>query len=284
MQPTLHHLRDPAFWQDLAPSLHVGECGIRARGFDRDAAQLAERLRVEGYFKAQGDWGLDIAPMAAAARTMVAHDLPPVFCLVYDEFLAPFRSLAPLYQALLGDYVMLPACWVWYVDPAKSERGWRRHRDQGRKALFPDGSPKSLNTWFALSRADTQNGCVRLVPAHLDPTYNSPMEAAHKTLPDAFEKLAVPLEAQAGDFFVWNQAVLHWGGQSTPQAREPRISMAFECQRVGVPFQRPVFAPDARFTLDDRLRLIGKQILRYRHMQPQTPQMQILAQDLRRIG
>ena len=43
--------------------------------------------------------------------------------------------------------------------------------DKGRRALFEDGSPKSLTTWIPLSNATALNGCMYIVPALHDPTF-----------------------------------------------------------------------------------------------------------------
>lgn len=71
---------------------------------------------------------------------------------------------------------MLPDFWAWNVDPVRGDAGWRPHRDRGRTTLLPDGGPKSITTWIALTRATPLNGCMHVVPARNDPTYNTPDE------------------------------------------------------------------------------------------------------------
>src|SRR5581483_4001555 len=146
-----------------------------------------------------------------------------------------------LYRELLGGkYCFLPDFWVWNVDPAKGDAGWQPHRDKGRVALFDDGSPKSLTTWIPLSSSTPLNGCMYIVPAMHDMTYGTAEEANWK-----FDYSSIrALPGEPGDFFIWNQAVLHWGSKTSPRAKESRISIAFEFQRADIPaFNNPLIDP-----------------------------------------
>src|SRR5579872_348158 len=139
------------YWLARAPGLHIGDDSLTAAAFPADASvidDLSGRLRDEGYFQAHNEWGLDLSLMVAMVRRFAADNVSPVFCFLYDEFWAPFHALGPLYRGLLGHYLLLPDFWIWNVDPKKGEAGWKPHRDKGRMALFPDGSPKSLTTWI----------------------------------------------------------------------------------------------------------------------------------------
>ena len=158
---------------------------------------------------------------------------------------------------------MLPDFWVWNIDPGKGEAGWKPHRDKGRSSLDDDGSPKSVTVWIPLSEATPLNGCMYLVPAYLDPTYNTDEESQHE-----FEYSSIrALPGEPGDFFMWNQAVLHWGSKSSPRATVPRASMAVEFQRADVEaFNRPLISPLSPPPFEVRLKLIAKQVLQYQHM------------------
>ncbi len=115
-----------------------------------------------------------------------------------------------------------------------------------------------------------------LVPPRLDPTYGTAEEKQWR-----FEYPSVrALPAMPGDALIWNQAVLHWGGKTSPLATESRISLAFEFQRLDVaPFNRPLIRPRACVPFDLRLKLVAKQILQYRHMYQFDPAMLEWAQD-----
>jgi hypothetical protein len=216
--------------------------------------------------------------MADTVRSLSAANLSPVFAYVFDEFWYPFFKLHRLYAALLGGrYCLLPDFWVWNVDPKKGEAGWTPHRDKGRRALLDDGSPKSLTTWMPLSPATPLNGCIYIVPAQLDPTYGTADEKKRQ-----FEYASIrALPGNPGDFFIWNQAVLHWGGRTSSRAAESRVSMAFELQPADVPaFNDPVIDPLRVMSFEQRLKLISKQIYQYRHMYPLDPKVAEFALEL----
>ncbi len=274
------NLGDPGFWRGFAPGLHVEDPGM-VQNLQAIAPAAAEMAAIrammveEGYFHASAiPWGMDLDLMANTVRALDRAGLPPVFALLYDEFWVPFYRLHPVYQGLLGGYAMLPDFWVWNVDPARGDAGWRPHRDKGHTALFADGSPKSITTWMPLSRATPLNGCMYIVPANQDPTYNTPQDREWK-----FDHAAIrALPAEAGDVFMWNQAVLHWGSRTSPRGGESRVSMAFEFQRADVaPMNEPLLAPLAFHDFAARLKLIAKQVLQYRHMYKVDPAIERMA-------
>jgi hypothetical protein len=271
---------DPGFWRSFAPGLHV-EDPRSVQALDAitpsaaDMAAIRALVREEGYFHASDiAWPIDIARMAQTVRALDAAGLPPVFAFIYDEFWIPFYRLYPVYTGLLGEYRMLPDFWVWNVDPARGDAGWRPHRDKGQAALLPDRMPKSITTWMPLSRATPLNGCMYIVPANLDPTYGTAQDGEWR-----FEHSAIrALPAEAGDVFMWNQAVLHWGSRTSPRGGESRVSMAFEFQRADVaPMNAPLMPALGFQTFGARLKLIAKQVLQYRHMYKVDPTIERLA-------
>src|SRR5580704_12518770 len=174
--------QERAHWLALAPGLHIEDRSLfeSVAGLELSARQAAQ-FRDDGYLQATADWGLDLKLMADTVRSLSAGDLSPLFAFLYDEFWYPFFKLRPLIGALLGgQYSLLPDFWILNVDPRKGEAGWRPHRDKGRRALFDDGSPKSLTTWIPLSHATPLNGCLYIVPAQLDPTYATADETEMK--------------------------------------------------------------------------------------------------------
>ncbi|MGH6872711.1 MAG: phytanoyl-CoA dioxygenase family protein [Rhizomicrobium sp.] len=271
---------DADYWQTFAPELHItgGENLKQLAPLDLPAGrdgEIAALLNREGYIQQSGvTWGVDTTAMAAVVRRLSAKNVSPVFAFLFDEFWIPFARLHGLYESLLGKYAVLPNFWVWNVDPAKDDAGWKPHRDQGHIALFADGSPKSLTTWIPLTEATPLNGCIYIVPADRDPTYGTANDT--KML---FEYPAIrALPAAPGDFFIWNQATLHWGSRTSPRATESRVSMAFEFQRLDVPpFNGPLIAPRAAMPFARRLRLVAKQMLQYRHMYTIDPELERLA-------
>jgi hypothetical protein len=271
------HERD--FWQSFAPDLHIEERSL----FENVAylewpPELKAEFKDDGYLQGNADWGLDLKLMADTVRALSAAGLSPVFAYIYDEFWYPFFKLHRLFDALFGGrYCMLPDFWIWNVDPKKGEAGWRPHRDKGRKSLFADGSPKSLTTWIPLSSATPLNGCMYVVPARYDPTYGTAEEAMMKFEPQSIRALP----GNPGDFFIWNQALYHWGSRTAPHAAESRVSMAFEFQRADVPpFNGPLIDSLRVLPFEARLNLIARQLLRYQHMYDVDAKVAQIASDL----
>jgi hypothetical protein len=281
MEP--RQLHSPDYWRSLAPALHIQDRALfqsltHLRLGPDEQQGLAAQLKAEGYVQGSADWGVDVKLMAATVRSLSEANLSPVFAFLYDEFWYPFYKLHFLYSGLLGGrYWFLPDFWVWNVDPKKGDAGWKPHRDKGRAALFDDGTPKSLTTWIPLSAATPLNGCIYVVPAQHDPTYATAEELDWK-----FDYPSIrALPGGPGDFFIWNQAVLHWGSKTSPRAPESRVSIAFEFQRADVPaFNKPLIDPAGVLSFEGRLRLIAKQILQYRHMYQLEPNVAQFATEL----
>lgn len=276
-----------AFWRQHFPGLSLpgdnrrrDTAKYRYAKIDPQAqAWLGARMRDEGYFQFGNDTFAELAPkLADAVRTCVKLDIPPAFIFLFDEAWSCFQSLNPLLAGFLGEeYAMLPDFWAWHVDPQAGQSGWRPHRDKGRMALRPDGTPVSLTVWAPLADATPLTSCMYLLPINRDPVYNTENEASWQI--DITAIRALP--GKAGDFFCWNQAVLHWGSQSSPFAPHPRISMALEFQRSDIkPFNTPLLAPFEPLDFGQRLKLVGKQILQYRHMYPLAARFESLAQKL----
>jgi Phytanoyl-CoA dioxygenase (PhyH) len=279
---TVQQLKDREGWLARAPGLHIGEDAVfrNTKAFrpgNEQTADLNARIREEGYFQIRHDAGLNLSLMADTVRRFSARGISPVFAFLFDEFWAPFHALDALYGSILGGYGMLPHCWVWNVDPQKGDAGWNPHRDMGHVSLRPDGSPIAITTWIPLSEANPLNSCMYMVPAHADPVYGTPRDKER-----LFELPSIrALPAQPGDVLVWNQAVLHWGSRSSARASESRVSMAFEFQRSDSPaFAQPIFPPGKPLSFEDRLKLIARQVLQYRHMYKVDPEVEKLALEL----
>jgi hypothetical protein len=266
------------YWLSLAPGLHIDDRALFASvACLEPPAGAAARFKQDGYLQGSADWGLDLALMADPVRALSAANMSPLFAYLYDEFWYPLFKLQLLHRALLGgSYRVLPDFWILDVDPKKGGAGWRPHRDKGRRALFEDGSPKSLTTWISLSRATPLNGCLYVVPAQHDPTYATADENEMK-----FDYQSIrALPAEAGDFVIWNQALLHWGGKSSPAAPESRVSMALQLQRADVPpFDNPLIEPLEILPFEARVRLIARQLYRYRHLYELDPKLARMASE-----
>jgi ectoine hydroxylase-related dioxygenase (phytanoyl-CoA dioxygenase family) len=277
-------LLQPAFWQQFAPQLHIQAPDYQLAPLPSLDAASGEAIRGlvkgEGYFQGtMTQWNSPLAAVTDCIARLNAAGLLPVFAFMYDEMWMLAHQLHPVIESLLGpNYAMLPDFWAWHVDPSKAESGWRPHRDKGYRALTADGTPTSVTAWIPLTAATTLNGCMYVVPADRDPTYGTPQDKDWK-----FEYSDIrALPGEPGQFFVWNQAVLHWGSHATPRAgNRPRMSCAFEFQRTDIPaWNQPLLAPRAALSFAQRLQLIGKQVKQYQHMYPLPAHLSNLAERM----
>jgi hypothetical protein len=263
----------PAFWSALCPELAVeGRAEPGSAKIARDAAWLPN-LKREGYVELPG--AIDLAHARALTRAVARlHErgIPLAFSFVYEESWRLFQSLSGFLEVALGvGYRALPDFWVWRVLTSDDAKGWGPHRDRLVRTLDQDNSPQTLTVWIALSDATPLNGCMYVLPAHLDPRItrrkwdNEDGGAAIITNPQDIRALPVA----AGTALCWNQAVLHWGGRASRLGDAPRVSAAFEFQRGDrAPFNEPLLDPRVIPPFERRIGLIAKQVLQYRHMYP----------------
>ena len=268
------------FWRGLAPQLRIGDVSRS----DSETAphqsyeRLGQRMLRDGYFGDHDNALEQLTPaVGEAVKRCVALGLPAVFAWVYDEPWACYARLRPVFAHFLGaDYKPLPAFWAWHVDPKKGETGWKPHRDNRYQSLAADGSPLTLTCWIPLSDANPLNSCMYIVPKHVDPGYSLPAGMPEPPTP-VFAARALP--ARPGDYLVWNQCVLHWGGPTSEFAEHPRMSLALEFQRGDIPpvmrpFPRGAHRPALPPLLEQqpspsfgtRIQLVARQILQYQHM------------------
>ena len=284
MASVISKLRDKSFWSGLM----LGTFGVEDPASFKDLElwnpsrseqSLRQSFARTGYIHMPRlQPPADTERLAEAVRRLVRANFPPVFAMVYDEFWKPVYALHQVLKASFGaDYFMMPDMWLWHVDPMKAESGWRPHRERGSESLFPDRQPKTLSVWLALSKATPRNSCMYIVPADRDPTYGTVNDDEWKfEMPDV---RALP--AEAGDVFLWTHALLHWGGHAMLCDEPPRISMAFEFQRADIePIDHPLIEPLAIVPFEDRLRLIGKQLLQYQHMAAISPEIEEAACEM----
>lgn len=273
-----------SFWREFAPSLRIADSAFLSAtqpfSIDEGSSQALQNLmRKEGYFQLPPvDWSLPFDEMVALVGRLDQVGIPVPFAFLYDEFWVLYLKLHRVIEPILGPgYLRLPDFWVWFVDPRRDQRGWRPHRDKTSGSLRPDGSPLSLTVWLPLSDATTLNGCMYIVPADRDPTYNTP-EQGNWTM-DYQDIRALP--AKAGSILMWNQAVLHWGSHGVARETNPRISAAFEFQAGDAPpFNEPLMDPLTIPGFGKRLWLVAKQILQYQHMYPLEPSIGEAAEEL----
>jgi 2-polyprenyl-3-methyl-5-hydroxy-6-metoxy-1,4-benzoquinol methylase len=283
----LEQAQNPDFWKNLNPQLSVGEDFTSLSGSvlsleQEEMEKLLFNLKNEGYFQIDSFLSeAEISRMATGIEKLRESGWPVPFAFIYDEFWQTFCRLSQILSVILGeDYRQLPAFWAWYINTTNSEKGWQPHRDNGGNTLLPDGMPKCVTIWIPLSDAIPLNGCMYIVPAPFDPNYGGNVQKGEKKEIINFQDIRA-LPATAGSVLCWNHAVLHWGGRSSERAPHPRISLAFEFQRSDAePYKTPLLDPSNPPDFNQRLGLIGKQILQYNHMYPLSEEMAEVATGL----
>jgi len=278
---TLDEAIDVRTWRALLPGMTIEGDGAPPPARFPDLPALVEQMRGEGYINAPAvlDAGA-VAALRDAVVSLVDRNLPPVYLWLYDEVWRTFQAFRPFLAGALGaDYVAMPEFWTWHVPAADAAAGWRPHRDQIERSLVDaDGTPQSLTLWLALTDATPLNGCIYLLPAHLDAEFRrvvGPRDVVRRPQ----DVRAQP--AAAGSLLAWNHGVLHWGSRASRRAPGPRISVGCEFQRPSIPpLARPLLPADRPPPFTLRLWLMARVILGYRHMTTVPNDLVALAQGL----
>ncbi len=268
------------FWAQLCPGMSIEAGGARPSTSVAEFDTQLANLKREGYVQVPDALPeAAVAPIRTGVSTLFQQGIPLAFAFVYDELWLAFQGFSEFLTSVMGEgYRALPDFWVWHVNPSDNAVGWGPHRDKLVNTLDDDNSPRTLTVWLPFTDATPLNGCMYMLPAHLDDRFverrwDGPDNTIVRNLQDI---RALP--ATAGTMFAWNQAVLHWGGRGSRLGAAPRISAAFEFQRSDcAPFNSPLLDPHRMPTFTERLGLIGKQVLQYRHMYPLAPDVEAIA-------
>lgn len=248
-----------------------------------ESAPLIVDLKREGYVQVPDAIPAELTgPISETVAKFFRLSIPLPFAFVYDELWLAFQSLSKFLGAAMGqDYRALPDFWVWHVNPNENAAGWGPHRDRCVPTLDPDNSPHTLTVWLPFTDATPLNGCMYVLPAHRDDRFVERRwdGEGNNTVHNPQDIRALP--ATAGSMLAWNQAVLHWGSRGSRLGTGPRISAAFEFQRADRPaFNSPLLDPHRIPSFSERLGLIGKQVLQYRHMYPLPDDVAAIATTL----
>jgi len=262
---SLDKLQDPEFWRELNPALSVTEHldpGQR-EPLDpgaRESAEYVTRMQTEGYFSTRPLLNKDrMAAMAGGAANILEAGGHELWTLVYDEFWLTLKEISSVLDPILGkDHRIVPMPYVNFINPGTENAGFGVHRDRFDHPVTPNGLPTVVTAWIALTDATPDRACLYVLPASFDPNFpNNLRELAVNNLQDI---RAVPVEA--GSVICFNQAIMHWGGRSSPRAEGPRISFAFEFERANIALPRePTLNLDRTLSLEARLGFIGTVIL-----------------------
>lgn len=268
---TLTELSNKNFWQEFAKDFHIED-----QAFQNSIARLSiesselekaeKKLFKEGYLHFENkDILSGFAPCSDLVLKFVDQGILPIFALIFDEFWLIQKRIEKVFSTYLDDsYKLLPAIWVWCIDNQNDHAGWAPHRDRDRFSVDENNKPKVLTLWVPLTEAKPTNGCIYLVPAHLDRNYGTENE---NNL-GGFDLASIrALPAKPGDFLIWNHSILHWGAKAAEDSREPRISIGFEFQCGELePMKEKIYDPLKMPSFEERLDIIASQIIQYVHM------------------
>lgn len=277
-----------AFWRELCPELTIeGGATPAPRAQLPSVESLASLIATEGYVQQAGVFTPeDIAPLRECILRLHRRGISPGFAFIYDQFWAIHQGLAPYLAAILGeDYRVIPAFWAWCVEPSNDAAGWGAHRDRPN-SLGADGRPLSLTVWLPLTDTTPLNGCMYLIPAHLDPDIAARRfdgRAVERLTPETLQNIRA-LPATAGSLLSWHQEVLHWGSRASARGGHPRVSISLEFQRgEAPPFASSLLRREEMPSFHARLGLIGKLIGSYAKRQKVGgPELRLMAAALER--
>ena len=133
--------------------------------------------------------------------------------------------------SLYGPDLVLWATYFFNKYPGGKEIPW--HQDLNYWPLEPI---VNISAWIAIDDATIENACVRMIPGShkaVVPHIEAPaeMEFGEMADPAYFDKeKAVPMELQAGEFFIFNEKTLHWSPKNESEKRRRGMTM-----RVTIP-------------------------------------------------
>jgi len=219
-----------SFWKALNPNLSISTTpfSTSSNAFKLEDAEIAQYLQYvieEGYFDTRVVMDeSEITDIANAIKSIVQYGLPPIFIFVYDEIWQTFSRLSNLLTPILGQNykVLLAGMWAWHID--KDSAGFKPHRDLFDLATQADGRPINLTVWLPFTDATPLNGCMYVLPTHLDAHH--PDNLRYIQIDDVKNIRAVP--AKAGSVLAWDASILHWGAKASCRASQPRISVAMD--------------------------------------------------------
>lgn len=264
----LDNFRNAAWWNELCPLLSINAAPLAPRSDFAASRELRsddwqvckDMIHEDGYFAYDAWFDRSmVTRMAECFRILEANDIHPVFAFVFDEFWDLLLQLRPLFGDLLGEYDCLPAVWSWHVK-IDQQTGFSPHRDQVREVLIEDDDHLDyLTVWVPLTDLDHRSSSICVFPASLDPDFEEgTTEIRVENLQDIRS-----LQGKRGSVFCWSTQLAHWGTKQSEHG-PPRMSVGYYIQRSSAHcLDGPPLDFSQPFTLDQRLAIIGQQIIDY---------------------
>ncbi len=237
-----------AEWAAILDGVAAGLMGSGRLSAPRDGLPFERRLveicdEVGGGIFQPFDISL---PQSAIAFDTPINVSPAMFALITHD-----RLLDVVEQIVGPDIVSSPVQHVRFKTPTGPRRDGSRanylsasvpwHQDLG--VILPEADSTSiLSCWVAITDADEENGCMRVVPrSHRLPLIEH-CPIGQVGIPDHLISLedAVNLPMRAGSVLVFGQNLVHASLDNTSRDRV-RISMDLRYQLPGEPTGRPDF-------------------------------------------
>lgn len=158
--------------------------------------------------------------------------------LVYD--LATRPQILDRAESLYGADLILWATYFFSKPPGGKEIPW--HQDLNYWPLEPI---INLSAWIAIDHCDMENSCVRLIPgSHKRMIPHIPageeMEFGEMADPAHFDaSQAIPMELLPGEFFLFNEKLLHNSPPNRSQRRRRGMTARFTIPLVRIEHDGP---------------------------------------------
>jgi len=173
---------------------------------------------------------------------------------------------------LLLPISVVPSFWVWHFNPIGTPWAGSAPRPGVLTTLEADNSPQNADRVASAVRMPRRsNGCMYVRPRHLDERFHATsMGSMFQTPFGSNRRTSGGRCCHAG-----KHVGVESGSPALGRAGQPPRSPATDsaCLRVPArdctrPFNSPLLNPGACRRAHERLGLIGKQVLHYRHMYP----------------
>ena len=125
----IEKILDKQYWMDKVPEATLNERFIPSYYPEQEIVdpltpKHKQRLHKEGYFFVKQALHSEITlQLKNIICSLHAQDIHPIFSFVFDDFWKLVNLLKPYVEPLLGRcHTMIPASWVWRIDPQKEEK------------------------------------------------------------------------------------------------------------------------------------------------------------------
>jgi hypothetical protein len=149
---------------------------------------------------------------------------------VHDVIAAP--EILGRIRSLIGDDIVVWASYFFTKEPGGKEIPW--HQDAN---FWPIEPPLNISIWMAVDEVTTENSCVQIIPGshrrvvrHL-PARDDMAFGQEADPAEVDTTAAVDMELRPGEFFIFNERLLHHSHKNTSDRRRMGLSA-----RYTVPF------------------------------------------------